>query len=156
MYCSGWLNEEERSLATLICLIKSIPIVVDLKCISKMWFIVQCDLYISAIYIPIFPFHDPNIDWCDLYTGATYTPENTVLLTLMNWRCGLVVECPLCNRKTGVRFPAESDQRLLKMVPDACHSAWKVGLREVPCDIPASCSGGVLVHQAASHHRNRR
>ena len=33
--------------------------------------------------------------------------------------CGQVVKCPPCNRETGVRFPVESDQRLLKVVPDA-------------------------------------
>ena len=30
-----------------------------------------------------------------------------------------MAECPPCNRETGVRFPVGSDQRLLKVVPDA-------------------------------------
>ena len=36
------------------------------------------------------------------------------------------------------------------------HSASRVGLAVSPCNILASCPGGVLVHQAVSRYRNRR
>ena len=75
MYCSGWQNEEERSIATLICPTKSILMVVGLICISKrvtyssVRLIHRCDLYTD------FSSPWPNywlvrlIHRCDLYTG---------------------------------------------------------------------------------------
>ena len=71
-----------------------------------------------------------------------------ILLLFKKWSCGLVVECPPCTRETGVQFPVESDQRLLKVVPDASllgtqHEGLYWG--KFPCDVLASCPGGLRV-----------
>ena len=72
--------------------------------------------------------------------GRGYGPIN------VDRSCGLVVECPPCTRETGVQFPVESNQRLLKVVPDATllgtqHEGLDWG--KFPCDVQASCPGGV-------------
>ena len=66
----------------------------------------------------------------------------------VNRSCGLVLECPPCNQETGVRFPVESDQSLLKVGPDASllgtqHEGLDWG--KFPCDVLVSCPGGVRV-----------